>query len=329
MPLANFGISLQVILKTKDMKKELIYGPVPSRRLGRSLGVDLVLDRVCSYDCIYCQLGRTEKKTIERKSYVPARDILDQLYQKLEGEIEADYITLGGSGEPTLNSEIGSVITDLKKHTNVPVAVLTNSSLLANSNVRQSIIQADVVLPSLDAYNQKGFERINRPHPEINFEAMAEGLITFRQEYRGKIWLEIFVLDSLNAGANDALEFKKWITKINPDKVHINTAVRPTAESFASRVPDKALNDFCVTLGQKAEVVTPFSGTSRHNEHTGTERDLLNLLARRPCTLDDISFALNVGKERLLRYIEPLVENHTIDMSVDGTTVYYKPKRTN
>ncbi len=327
MPSANFGISLKVILKPKAMKNELIYGPVPSRRLGRSLGVDMVLDRVCSYDCIYCQLGRTEKKTIERKPYVPAGDILDQLYQKLEGGIEADYITLGGSGEPTLNSETGSVITGLKKCTKIPVAVLTNSSLLANSDVRQSIIQADVVLPSLDAYNQKGFERINRPHPEISFEAMAEGLITFRQEYKGEIWLEIFVLDGLNAGTNDALEFKKWITKINPEKVHINTAVRPTAESFASRAPDKTLTDFCATLGQKAEVVAPFSGTSEHNKHTGTERDLLNLLARRPCTLGDISFALNVGKARLLRYIEPLVENHTIDTSIDGTTVYYKPRR--
>ena len=310
-------------MKPKTMKKELIYGPVPSRRLGRSLGVDLVLDRICSYDCIYCQLGRTKKKTIERKPYVPAGDILDQVYRKLEGKIEADYITLGGSGEPTLNSEIGSVITDLKKHTNVPVAVLTNSSLLANSNVRQSIIQADVVLPSLDAYNQQGFERINRPHPEISFETMAEGLIAFRQEYGGKLWLEIFVLDGLNAGISDALEFKKWITKINPDKVHINTAVRPTAESFASRVPDKALNDFCVTLGQKAEVVTPFKDIEGHGIRSDISNDILSLLARRPCTLKDISAGLDVHKNQVLKSIGSLLEDSMVKIVRKESTDYY------
>ena len=186
------------------MSKHYVYGPVPSRRLGRSLGVDLVPYKVCSYDCIYCQLGRTKNKTIERKPYIPGATILDQVRQKLQEGVSADYITVAGSGEPTLNSEIGRLIHDIKKHTEIPVAVLTNSSLLGDSRVREAIVEADVVLPSLDAYDQKAFEAINRPHPEIPFEAMVEGLMAFRKAYGGEIWLEVFVLDGINATETDA-----------------------------------------------------------------------------------------------------------------------------
>jgi wyosine [tRNA(Phe)-imidazoG37] synthetase (radical SAM superfamily) len=309
------------------MKERLVYGPVPSRRLGRSLGVDLVPFKVCSYDCVYCQLGRTKEKTIERKPYVPVGRILNQVHQKLKEGVRPDYITLAGSGEPTLNSEIGSLIHEIKMIAEVPIVVLTNGSLLANSQVRESLMEADAVLPSLDAYDQKGFEIVNRPHPEISFEAMVEGLIAFRKEYPGDIWLEVFILDGINATEADAVAFKLWIEKVNPEKVHLNTAVRPTAEVNARQVPPDDMARFCKILGEKAEVIAPFEGAEKHGRGTAVEDDLLSLLSRRPCTLDDISSGLNMQKDEASRYIEPLVKKHMIEIVKKGSMIYYQPKK--
>lgn len=306
--------------------EHFVYGPVPSRRLGRSLGVDLVPYKVCSYDCIYCQLGRTKEKAIERKPYIPAKKILDQVYQKLKQGIRADYITLAGSGEPTLNSEIGSLIHEIKKHVEIPVAVLTNGSLLWDRQVRESIMEADVVLPSLDAYDQEGFETVNRPHSKIKYETMVEGLMAFSNEYSGEIWLEVFILNGINATETDAIQFKHWIERVNPQKVHINTAVRPSAETYARQVAPEEMARFCRILGEKAEVITPYKDPEKHERRADIEEDLLSLLARRPCTLDDISSGLNVHKNEILKYIEPLVKNHTIDTVKKGSVVYYQQK---
>jgi wyosine [tRNA(Phe)-imidazoG37] synthetase (radical SAM superfamily) len=288
--------------------------------------VDLVPYKVCSYDCIYCQLGRTKEKTIERKPYIPAAEILDQVREKLQEGVSADYITVAGSGEPTLNSEIGPLIHHIKRHTKVPVAVLTNGSLLGDSRVREAIMEADVVLPSLDAYDQKGFEAINRPHPEISFSTMAQGLMAFRKAYGGEIWLEVFVLDGINATETDATKFKLWIEKLNPEKVHVNTAVRPCAEAHARQVLPEKLARFCNVLGKKAEVIAPFKTSQGHARRARVEEELLNLLTRRPCTLDDISSGLRVHRNEILKTIEPLMRAHRIGTVKKGSKVYYQPK---
>ncbi len=304
--------------------KQLIYGPVPSRRLGLSLGIDLVPLKTCSYDCIYCQLGKNKETTIERRPYVLAQAVVEQVSEKLNHGVRADYITLGGSGEPTLNDQIGSLIHHLRKLSNIPVAVLTNSSLLGDKRVRQSIIEADVVLPSLDAHDSKVFEAINRPHPEITFEAMVEGLIAFRKEFPGEIWLEILILDGVNASQRDAHQFNQWVREIQPEKVHVNTAVRPPAETFARQVSPEQMAGFCTILGDNAEPVASFRGSQRHEEAPNVEADLLNMLARRPCTLDDIASGLRVKKDEVLRWIEPLVKNQSIQMVKRGPEVYYQ-----
>ena len=175
-----------------------VYGPVPSRRLGRSLGVDLVPFKTCSYDCIYCQLGRTTNKTTERKEYVPVDDVLEELAEKLRSEPGPDYVGLAGSGEPTLHARIGDLIAGIKRLTSVPVAVLTNGSMLWRSDVRAGIAEADLVMPSLDAGTPRRFERVNRPHRDISFEKMVDGLVTFCAVFRGKVWLEVFVLAGIN-----------------------------------------------------------------------------------------------------------------------------------
>lgn len=316
-------------MKPKAARDDLIYGPVPSRRLGRSLGVDLVPHKVCSYDCIYCQLGRTTEKTIDRYPYVSPEVVTRQVGQQIDAGVHADYVTLGGSGEPTLNSNIGEIIAALKADTDLPVAVLTNSSMLWITEVRDALCQADVVLPSLDAYDGRTFERINRPHPDIAFGHMLEGLIAFRQAYQGNIWLEIFALTGLNADPVGAERFRDLVSRIEPDRVHVNTAVRPTSESYAQRVEDEDLVRFCRILGEKAEVVAPFQGAHSRRNRPGTKTDLLNVLARRPCTLYDLAASLNVSEEALLKYIEPLIEDQTIETAVDGTTVYYRISNSN
>ncbi|MBW1895971.1 MAG: radical SAM protein [Deltaproteobacteria bacterium] len=306
------------------MKERYVYGPVPSRRLGRSLGVDLVPHKVCSYDCLYCQIGRTTKKTIARKPYMPVDEILNQLEGKLKEGPRPDYITLAGSGEPTLHSELGTLIHRIKALSSVPVAVLTNGSLLGNRRVREALMKADAVLPSLDAHDQKGFEAINRPHPDITFETMVNGLIDFRKDFSGEIWLEIFLLDGINATVADALKFKDWVDKLSPEKVHINTAVRPTAEAFARQVLQEQMEQFCGVLGENAEVIAPFEDSKKHEKGDAMEEDLLNLLARRPCTLDDMASGLNVHRNDLLKYLDPLLKNQTIQSMRKGSQIYYQ-----
>lgn len=307
--------------------KNLIYGPVPSRRLGRSLGVDMVPHKVCSYDCIYCQLGPTKERSIEPKAYIPAELILRQICERLEKGVDADHITLGGSGEPLLNTEIRTVIHEIKRVTGIPVAVLTNGSLLTDVAARRSLEEADVVIPSLDAHDQALFERINRPHPDIKFEAMVEGLVAFRNEYPGEVWLEVFVLEGINATESDAIAFRRWIERIDPHKVHVNTAVRPTAEPHARRVPPGQMALFCRGLGRKAEIIVPFEERGRHETATCVEQDLLDLLARRPCSLADMASGLNVSMEQISDHIENLLRNGAIETVRKGAVVYYLPTK--
>ena len=216
-----------------------VFGPVPSRRLGRSLGVDLVPLKTCSYDCIYCQLGRTTCHTVERKEWVPLDAVLDELKLKLASR--PDYITLSGSGEPTLYSRLGELIDHIQAMTEVPVAVLTNGSLLWQKPVRDELALADLVMPSLDAPDRVRFEFINRPHPEITFERLLEGLEALRREFSGKYWLELMLLAGYTALPESVRELAKLARRIQPDKVQLNTAVRPPAEHYAMAVTPERL----------------------------------------------------------------------------------------
>jgi wyosine [tRNA(Phe)-imidazoG37] synthetase (radical SAM superfamily) len=255
---------------------------------------------------------------------VPVNAVLDQLERKLKETGRLDFISLAGSGEPTLHSELGSIIEGIKVLTQVPVAVLTNGSLLWDSRVRDALMAADVVLPSFDAWDQKGFEAINRPHGDVSFEKMVRGLIDFRKAYRGDIWLEVFVLDNVNATEDDARKLKAWIEKIGPQKIHVNTAVRPTAEANARRASQETLVRFCRILGKNAEVIAPYRNSEKHDGGVGVEKNLLGLLARRPCTLDDMASGLSVHRNNLLECLNPLLENGTIEAVKKGSEVYYQ-----
>ncbi|MHC4693410.1 MAG: radical SAM protein, partial [Planctomycetota bacterium] len=205
--------------------KKYLYGPVTSRRLGLSLGVDIVPFKICTLDCIYCQLGGTTQKTTERAEYVSPEAVLAELRDTLARDPKADFITIGGSGEPTLNSRLGDLIDGIKKITDIPVALLTNGTLFYRPDVRADCAKADVALPSLDAGDKRTFDKINHPHEDIVIENMISGLCAFRNEFAGQIWLEVFFIEEINTHAGHIAKIRDAVEKIRPDKVHLNTAV--------------------------------------------------------------------------------------------------------
>jgi wyosine [tRNA(Phe)-imidazoG37] synthetase (radical SAM superfamily) len=207
-----------------------VYGPVPSRRLGLSLGVDLVPRKTCSYDCIYCQLGRTTNKTIQRDVYVPAQPIVREIEEFLgHMKTPVDYITFSGSGEPTLHSQIGSVIGEIKKMTSVPVAVITNGSLLFMDEVQGDLSQADLVIPSLDAVSKTVYETINRPEVSLEIDRVIQGIADFKQGFRGQVWIEILYCRGINDDLSEVAKMKGIMEKINPHRIQLNTVYRPPA----------------------------------------------------------------------------------------------------
>jgi len=235
-----------------------IYGPVKSRRIGFSLGLSLTPYKICNFDCVYCQLGKTTEKTSQRKEYVKIQDILEELRLWLVNNPEEtkslDYITLSGAGEPTLNIKIADLIREIKKLTNIPVAVITNSSLLPDAAMRRELLAADLIVPSLDSVNPKAFAEIDCPAAGINVEDVINGLIALRKEFRGKIWLEVMLVKGLNDDIRQIKKLKEVIDRINPDKIQINSPVRTARPNILS-VDKGKLNKIKEILGDKAEII--------------------------------------------------------------------------
>jgi wyosine [tRNA(Phe)-imidazoG37] synthetase (radical SAM superfamily) len=299
-----------------------IFGPVPSRRLGRSLGVDLVPFKFCSYDCIYCQLGCTTNKTIQRDEWTPLEEVLDELKGKLD--TNPDYITLSGSGEPTLYSRTGELIAKIKDMTDIPVAVLTNGSLLWLPSVRNELMQADLVIPSLDSGSDRVFQEINRPCPEVTFDKMLDGLIQFRREYTGQYWLELFVINGLNTTKEEIKALSDCIKKISPDKVQVNTVTRPPAEKFALPVSKDRLEEIAVQLAENAEVIADYQQVHAQESFTARRDDVLELVRRRPCSIEDIAEGLGLHRNEVVKYVEDLTSDENIGVKLQGNRRYYK-----
>jgi len=318
-------------------KEKYIYGPVPSRRLGLSLGVDIVPVKVCTLDCIYCQVGRTTEKTIERKEYVPVEPVLAELNNRIDNGLTADYVTISGSGEPTLNSRLGELIGKIKKITKIPVAILTNGTLLYRPDVRADCLGADVVLPSLDAGDEQTFQKIDRPHCDINIEKVVSGLVEFRKEYAGRIWLEVFIVDGVNTGDKQIAAIKRAVERIRPDKVQLNTAVRPTPEAGVGRVDADTLQRIARQLGAGAEVIADFSKVGiaeldkgscekSQNKQAEISETLLSMLKRRPCSLDDIFSAVDISRNEVLKYVSILEKQGRIYSAEKGGKVFFKAR---
>jgi wyosine [tRNA(Phe)-imidazoG37] synthetase (radical SAM superfamily) len=236
-----------------------IYGLVRSRRLGLSLGVTLTPYKICNFDCVYCQLGQTKELTLERKEYIKADDVIAELSSWLkENPAEAEklnYITLSGLGEPTLNIKIGEIISRIKKITPSAISVITNSSLLVDSALRCALLEADLIVPSLDAVVPEVFMKVNRPHQDIKIECIINGLVSLRKEFRGKIWLEVMLVSGVNDDLRYIKKLKEVTEMIKPDKIQVNSPVRSSSDQNVSSVDMAKLEKIREILGDKCQII--------------------------------------------------------------------------
>jgi len=307
-----------------------IFGPVPSRRLGRSLGVDLVPYKTCTFDCIYCDLGRTTHKTISRQSYVSPEEIQGELEICLSAlEKNPDYITISGSGEPTLNTNIGEIIRKIKEITSTPVAVLTNSSLLSFSEVRRDLLEANLILPSIDAVTPALFEYINRPHQSLKIEEIISGLIQFRKQYRGQIWLEILFCRGVNDGRDEIEKLKEVIDRMDLNRIQLNTPIRPPAEDFTFPLTLAQLESIKERLGENVQIISEFASPPGEKINSAKDSEILNLIKRRPCTAEDISKALGLHLNEVVKYLDKLMEEGVVHYRTYEHRGYYESVLTN
>lgn len=305
-------------------ERKYLFGPVASRRLGRSLGVDIVPLKRCTQNCVYCQLGLDGEQTVERKEYVPIAEVLSELRDEIAAGLKADHITLSGSGEPTLNSHLAELIEGIKKLTNIPTAVITNGTLFKDLGVRADCSKADIVLPSLDAGDQEVFSKINCPHSDISFCDLVDGLCKFRSEYAGQIWLEVFFVEGLNTTADQIEKIKSLVQRIKPDKVQLNTAVRPTSESSVVTVAPQKLQSIAEKIGPNAEVIADFSGVIDIADTRSVREKILAMLRRRPCNMDDICNGLGIDTDEAAKVIECLEVKGIIKSELSGGKIFFK-----
>ena len=265
-----------------------VYGPVPSRRLGRSIGVDPLPPKTCNYQCIYCQLGKTTHFTNTRANFYPIDDIIVDMQTVIrKNRNKFDYVTFVGSGEPTLYKDLDILIQKAKELTDKRVCVITNGSILNNEDVATALMNSDVVMPSLDAGNEKDFIKINRPHPQIKFQSMLQGLIDFKKNYIGYFWLEVMLMKGINDSLEDLVELKQKIDLIQPDRVDINVPIRPPTEDWV-KVPEDIVYERIKELFEDySNINFPEKGVFEHS-HGVFEQELLRIITRHPMREDQI-----------------------------------------
>jgi len=305
-----------------------IFGPVPSRRLGISLGIDVIPFKTCTLDCIYCECGRTTDHGLERKRFFNPDEVLEELNDYLKGNIPLDYITFSGSGEPTLNSDIGHIIREIKKISNVPVAVLTNGTLLYDKTVRDELLPADLVLPSLDAVSENVFKKINRPAKGLHSSEIIEGIVEFSNIYKGKIWLEVFFAAGVNDFEEELDKLYSTIKRISPDRVQLNSLDRPPAYKNTKAVDINFLenvknrwNDINVDIIKRIRLREDIPSFSKN-----LEENILNTILRRPLTVQDLETLTGKRPAELLKYIDVLEKEKKIKPKVIDDKIFYTSK---
>jgi len=294
------------------MKYRYIFGPVPSRRLGLSLGIDIIPFKTCTLNCIYCECGRTTKLTLKRKEWLPTKQILKEIKSYLSKNPEIDFVTFSGSGEPTLHKDLGKMINFIKENfPNYKVAILTNGTLLYRKSVRASLLNADVVIPSLDAATEKAFKKINRPHKGLNLKRIIKGIADFKKEFRGRVFLEIFVIPGINTSPRQLNALKKAVEKINPDKIQLNTLVRPPAESWVKKATDEEIEKVRKFL-KRAHPIPASSKKAKKKQKINVPHQIYSLVLRRPVTIKDIENAFHLSRRQTQKYIKLLLKENRI-----------------
>ncbi len=286
-----------------------LFGPVPSRRLGRSLGIDLVPHKVCPLDCVYCECGETTDKTFERREWVPTNEVLTELTDWIAMGGRADHLTFSGAGEPTLHLHLGEIARFAADHTAIPLALITNATLFVDPRVRAEVSPCQVILPSLDAADEESFARINRPLPGLTAATLVEGLVALRREYSGAIWLEILLIEGFNDSDRALAALAQAVERIAPDRVQLNTAVRPGTVSEIEPAGRELLERAQAWLGPRAEPVANFKAApaSAAGDSDSLEERLMAIISRRPENPTALAAALDLNQGLCDRALERLV----------------------
>ncbi len=306
-----------------------LFGPVPSRRLGMSLGIDLIPKKVCSLNCVYCEVGKSTKLTLDRMEYVKFDHVIAELKEFMSKQPKIDYITFSGSGEPTLNSRIGDVLTFVKtNYPHIKTAILTNGTLFFNPKLRAELLQADVILPSLDAVSQEVFEQIDRPDSNLKIETYIQGLIDLRKEYQGKIWLEVFLLKDYNDSKEELDLLKNAIQKINPDSIQLNTLDRPGTVPGLIPLSKSELQEIVNYWNlPNVEIIAAAQERTSVESYSGDiETAIKETIARRPCTLDDLHRFLGIHVNEINKYLGTLEANEIIKTVQLERGIFYELK---
>ncbi len=290
-----------------------VYGPVPSRRLGSSLGISPIPKKACNYSCIYCQLGRTDRMTNTRELYFPVIEILDEFTTTVKNGVEFDVVTIVGEGEPTLYLGLGELILKIKQKTEKPVAVITNGALFYDEQLRKELYRADIVLPTMDAYDEQSFKIINRPHGSITFDRVREGLRTFSKEFPGQLWIEIMLMEGINDDDYSLNQYVKELKNLDYDRLYINTPVRPPAESHVKALDHKKIQHAVEVLqGTSIDLLVSegFQSEIRDNYEA-----ILSIIKRHPMHQYEIEgFLKTRGKEDAEELISRLRKTDEVEV---------------
>jgi wyosine [tRNA(Phe)-imidazoG37] synthetase (radical SAM superfamily) len=299
----------------KEMR--FVYGPVPSRRLGISLGISPIPKKTCNYSCIYCQLGRTNRMTNTRQMFFTVKEIMDEFNHAISKQIEFDVVTIVGEGEPTLYLGLGELICEMKKKTDKPVAVITNGALLSDQDLRKELYQADIVLPTLDAYEEELFKKINRPHGKINFDMVRHGLAMFSKEYQGQLWIELMLMQGINDDDESFRKYAKQLKELRYDRLYINTPIRPPAEAGVVAVSRERMGIAVDLLGGISIDLLESEGF--HSEIKDHYDAILSIIKRHPMNQFDINgFLKSRGIQSGVGLIDRLKQDHNV------TVIHYK-----
>jgi wyosine [tRNA(Phe)-imidazoG37] synthetase (radical SAM superfamily) len=316
------------------VEHSFVYGPVPSRRLGISLGINIIPFKTCTLDCIYCQCGKTTEKTLERRSFFPVNDILSAVRSVVSAPTRGrrpptpDFLTFSGEGEPTLNRDIGRIIRRLKREFSIPVAVITNSTLLTDPQVRRDLYAADLVIPSLDAADQRNFARVDRNHRDLSAADIIEGLKLFRRGYRGKIWLEIMLAKDINDSVEHVVALRKAAWEIKPDRVQLNTVVRPPAEKFAKPMSLDDLEQIQCLFGPNTDIIGEAKDKGRRTKDKARalpDEAIAATVQGRPVTKLDLVCSLGVAPREIEAAVHRLLRARRIRAVGFGGKTFYDP----
>ena len=308
------------------MKKKLLFGPVLSRRLGRSLGLELVPKKICTLNCIYCEVGKTTYLTKERKAYYPWELIEKSIFIAKEMQDKFDVLTITGSGEPVLNIYFEKTVELAKKEITKPVAILTNSTLINIESIRKALSKLDIVLASLDSAREESFKKVNQPAPGIEVKEIIEGLKILREEMEGELWLEVLLVEGVNDTQEDLEALKQAIEYINPHKIQLNTVIRPPAYKFAKPLDFERLQKIAEFLGKKAEVIVSkrkLDSRKLSKKLILNSEEIVEYLKRRPAPIDEIAKAFEIEEKILLNYLKELISKKIIEQKEHYGKVYF------